>query len=117
MSLMAFPYVFIGGGIGACLRFSLSLAFKHLNLQVWVATLLVNLLGTLIYFLSFKGSQSQGEVFQYFLRFGLLGALTTFSTFSFEVASAAKNGRYVEAGLIFFLNILAGVLVAIGMFR
>ncbi len=117
MSLMVIPYVFIGGGLGACLRFLLSFTFKQLNYKIWIATLLVNILGTLFYFISYKGVNAQSEALQYFFRFGLLGALTTFSTFSFEVAFAMKEGRVYEAAAIFLLNILAGVLIAIGMFR
>ncbi len=109
--------VFLGGGLGATLRWSTSLLFSHHGLSFWSSTLLVNCLGTLFYFLSLKSSNGQSEFMQLFMRFGLFGALTTFSTFSFEVASAFRSGLYGQAGLIFFLNIFAGILIAIGMFR
>jgi CrcB protein len=115
MTWMSLPYVFIGGGLGASLRWGLALLFKELNFSLWGSTLLVNCLGTAFYFLSLKSPNS--DFTQHLLRFGLFGALTTFSTLSYEVASAVKSGQYGTALAIFFLNIFAGVLIAIGMFR
>lgn len=115
--LMAGAFVFLGGGFGAVLRWSTALLFGSFNLSLWQSTLLVNACGTLFYFLSLKGANSQSEFFQLFLRFGLFGALTTFSTLSFEVANAFKQGQISQGILIFTLNILAGVLIAIGIFR
>lgn len=108
--------VFLGGGFGAVLRWSLAMAGQSMNLSLWYSTLLANILGTLFYFASLRVNGAP-EFYQFFLRFGLFGALTTFSTLSYEVASAVKQGNYQQAILIFTLNILAGVLVAIGMFR
>ncbi|MCF8060678.1 MAG: CrcB family protein [Bacteriovoracaceae bacterium] len=116
-SLSSGLMVFLGGGLGASLRWSTSLVFSHFGFSFWSSTLLVNCLGTLFYFLSLKSSHGQSEFMQLFMRFGFFGALTTFSTFSFEVASAFRSGLYTQAALIFFLNIFAGVLIAIGMFR
>lgn len=115
--LMAGAFVFLGGGIGALLRWSASLLFASFNLNIWYSTLFVNACGSLFYFLSLKGGSSQSEFFQFFLRFGLFGALTTFSTLSFEVANAFKQGQTTQGILIFTLNVLAGVLIAIGVFR
>lgn len=115
--LTAGAFVFLGGGIGAVLRWSLALLFGQLNFSLWASTLLVNACGTLFYFLSLKSPNGQSEFFQLFLRFGLFGALTTFSTLSFEVASAFKQGQVGQGVMIFSLNVLAGVLIAIGIFR
>lgn len=110
-------WVFMGGGIGASLRFSATLIFQWLQLSAWGSTLLVNGLGTLLYFLSLKVTQGQSEWMGHFVRLGILGSLTTFSTFSFEVANAFRSGQAGQAALIFFLNILTGVLIAVGMYR
>jgi fluoride ion exporter CrcB/FEX len=99
------------------LRFGASLLFASFNASFWVSTLMVNGLGTLLYFASLKVPAAQSEMMSFFIRFGVLGALTTFSTLSFEVASAFRSGQFVTAGLIFGLNILTGVLIAIGMLR
>lgn len=115
--LLISSFVFIGGGIGALFRFLASLSFSQLKLASWQATLLVNALGTLFYFLSLKINNSHNDFSQYFLRFGLFGALTTFSTLSFEVANAFKQGQMLEGILIFSLNIFTGILIAVGIFR
>lgn len=115
--LLSFVFVFMGGGVGATLRYSTSLIFQWLQLSPWGATLLVNTVGTFIYFLSLKLTQGQSFWMTTFVRLGVLGSLTTFSTFSYEVANAFRSGNPMQAGLIFGLNILTGVLIAIGMFR
>lgn len=109
------PIVFLGGGIGASLRWAISFFSLQLGALPWTSTLIANTFGTLIYFLSFKFSIENSS--HYFLRVGLLGSLTTFSTFSFEVFSAVKNGQNTQAAVIFGLNILAGVVIAIGVLR
>ena len=113
----SFALVFLGGGLGASLRYAAALIFQMLQWSPWASTLLVNGLGTFFYFLSLKWGHGQSEWAGPFIRLGLLGSLTTFSTFSFEVANAIKNGQSTQAAAIFFLNILTGVLIAIGMFR
>ena len=115
--LMLLPYVFLGGGLGASIRWALSVTAIGQGMPVWWATLSVNIIGTFIYFLSVKFLWNDVTWAQSFLRFGILGSLTTFSSFSFEVAHSLKTGQPVQAAMIFGLNILAGVLIAIGMLR
>lgn len=115
--LMLLPYVFLGGGIGASLRWFLSVMFIGNGMPIWWATLIVNIVGTLIYFLSVKLLWNDLTWAQSFLRFGILGSLTTFSSFSFEVAHSIKTGHPIQAVTIFSLNVLAGVLIAIGVLR
>lgn len=114
---MNFAFVFLGGGLGATLRYSTSLIFQALQFSPWGATLLVNGVGTFLYFLTFKLADGQSLWMANLVRVGILGSLTTFSTFSFEVANAFRSGQPLQAGLIFGLNILTGVLIAIGMLR
>ena len=115
-SLALLPYVFIGGGLGASLRFCLGLMISTLSLKVWSATVLVNLIGTACYCLSVKVFGGE-RIHHEFFRVGLLGSLTTFSTLSFEIATSLKQGQFLTAGAIFTLNIIAGVLIAIGILR
>ncbi len=111
------PIVFLGGGLGASFRWLISLASIQMGAPLWGATLFVNTLGTLIYFLSFKFSAADVVWHQHFLRIGLLGSLTTFSTLSYEVFSAVKNGQHIQAAIIFGLNILTGIVIAVGVLR
>lgn len=112
-----FIFVFLGGGFGASLRWSLSLLAGPMGLSVWTITLLANFLGTLIYFISMKFYFLEGVMTSHLIRIGLCGALTTFSTLSYEVFSSLRGGNQMQAALILCLNILAGVLVAIGVYR
>jgi len=111
------PYVFIGGGLGASLRWFLNLLSGSLSLPLWQATLVANGLGMFIYFLSVKLMWNDPQWNSAFLRIGLLGSLTTFSTWSFEIVTHIQSGQWGRAALIFILNILAGVLIAVGIFR
>lgn len=116
-SLIMLPYVFIGGGFGATLRWFLGSYVVSMSMPIWYSTAIVNILGTGLYCLSYK-LLSQGDyVGHHLLRVGILGSFTTFSTFSYEMAFAFKRGDYQTAAMVFLLNVLAGVLVAIGIFR
>lgn len=115
-SFHSFVLVFLGGGLGASFRYSFSLLSQMMNLKIWSATLFVNLLGCLIYFLMSKFG-IEGKVSQDFIKIGVLGSLTTFSTFTFEVVSLVKNGQHVEALTVFMLNVVCGVMIGIGILR
>jgi CrcB protein len=115
--LSLLPYVFLGGGIGASTRWFVSIIFFEVGTPLWLGTLFVNAIGTLIFFLMVKFGLGEASTHHHLIKIGLLGSLTTFSTFSYEVFSAAKNGDYSLAAAIFSLNILAGVIIAIGMLR
>lgn len=112
---MQFAFIFLFGGLGACLRFLTSkIVFGILNLS-WPATAIVNLVGCLLIFLLHEKinlGQYNGP-----FRFGLIGALTTFSTFAYELVTLSKDGRYSEAIIVFFLNIFGGILIGIWILR
>jgi CrcB protein len=109
-------YVFVGGGMGSSIRFLISHSFYVLRFKVWTATLLVNVVGAAIMlFLSYKFDLSKDA--SKFYQVGILGGLTTFSTFSLEVVEAFKSGSYQQALMILGLNIILGIVVGIGVFR
>ncbi len=41
-------YIFLGGGIGACVRYGISLSALKLNKPLWVGTFTVNIIGCLL---------------------------------------------------------------------
>lgn len=106
------PYVFVGGGIGASLRFSISFFLAQVS-KPWMGTFISNILGCLIFFLFHRLISNSPKELSTFLLTGMMGSLTTFSTFSFEVVSFIKMGRYVEAFTIFVLNIIVGFTLGI----
>lgn len=101
---MGWLYVAVGGGLGALLRYGLSGW-----VQGWTAgpfpwgTMTVNVLGSLL--LGFtvvwlEATTTSAELRQ-FATIGLLGAFTTFSTFSYEAIALLRDGdRWGATGYV-----------------
>lgn len=115
-NLSTLTFVFLGGGVGASLRFILSMGVNSFTSRIWAGTLFVNLLGCIIYFCVTKFGIDSKSILS-FTKIGLLGSLTTFSTFSFEVVSLFKLGHYKEAFAVIFLNMFFGVIIGLGILR
>lgn len=118
MTLFNLVLVAFGGAIGATLRYCVTVLFSgpllspHIGLKLPLATLCVNSLGSFLFGFLYIVIVEKGLLaaeFRPFLLVGLLGAFTTFSTFSFESLALAKDGLYVWAGL----NMLANVFVCL----
>ena len=109
--------IFLGGGLGASLRFFFSLILNNYSGRIWTGTLFVNLLGCLIFFLLSEYASDSKVEYQAFFKIGLLGSLTTFSTFSFEVVTLLKSGRLTECLLVLGLNMVFGIIIVIGILK
>lgn len=103
----------IGGFIGAILRFSISGWVQKATATTFpFGTLSVNILGSFIigflflYFQHINLSPTQKALFIT----GLLGALTTFSTFSLDTILLLQNELYAKA----FSNVLLNVVFSLG---
>mmetsp|Transcript_56381 Transcript_56381/g.125870 ORF Transcript_56381/g.125870 Transcript_56381/m.125870 type:complete len:166 (+) Transcript_56381:31-528(+) len=101
---------FVGGGLGAALRFAASKAGGRLGWSVWM-TLLINLLGCCMLgiFTATLTAQSRLKVL---LGTGLCGGLTTFSTFAVEAVQLAKKGLYAKALRYIALSNFGGLAAA-----
>lgn len=104
--------VALGGGIGACLRYLIGLIPLKEPFAFPVKTLMINLLGCfvigLIAALAVKNSTlSQKTVL--FIKTGLCGGFTTFSTFALETETLIKTGHIGVALLYVALSVLVGV--------
>ncbi len=87
-SLLPWLAVAGGGALGACLRFGTTLWLGVPTMPSWPwATFSVNLLGSFLFGLLTVAlaTMTQSETLRLAIMTGMLGALTTFSTFSFEL--------------------------------
>ncbi len=102
-----------GGALGALLRFWVSTAVYAMAGRGFpYGTLAVNILGSLVmgflYILLLERTL-EGAGMRAFMLIGLLGAFTTFSTFSIETLMLMEGGQYVRA----LINTLASVVLCV----
>lgn len=124
MNLLSLIYVGAGGCVGSVLRYIISLWLneKFPNSFVPYGTLLVNavgsfLLGVILEF-SLHGDLSYNV--RVFLTTGIMGGLTTFSTFSYETVALLNSALYSQAVANIGLNLglgLGGALAGISLVR
>jgi len=107
MNLYLILSVAIGGSIGALGRFFISAYVNRiLGTTFAYGTLSVNILGSFIIgFLFLYFNQVISPNLKAMLMTGLLGALTTFSTFSLETLLMAQEGLYTKSLLNIALNV------------
>ena len=108
-------YVAIGGALGASLRYFVSIVCKLYFLHFPIATLTVNVVGSLIIGLlaNYVHSKEISDIFfKYFLIVGLLGSFTTFSAFSIETVELMKEGKIALSFLYIFLSFFLSILAA-----
>ena len=98
----------LGGFIGAIARYLISgWAQKLLGAPFPVGTLTVNVLGSFaIGFLALSFEHLIAPQWKAFVITGFLGALTTFSTFSYETATLIMEGALFRATLNVALNLV-----------
>jgi len=108
----------LGGSIGACLRYAVSLWSQ----SAWSSdfpygTLIVNIVGSFILGLLtivLIQKVEASEWLRLFLFVGVLGAFTTFSTFSVETVSLFQDGKEIIALKNMAFNLFGSVLAAAG---
>lgn len=103
-----------GGALGALMRFWLSTAvYAALGRGFPYGTLAVNVIGSLLMGLLYVLMLERlalGAEWRAFALVGVLGAFTTFSTFSIETLNLLQQADYVKAAL----NVLVSVVACIG---
>ncbi len=111
--------VFLGGGIGSCLRYFISKSLNPVISNFYLGTFLVNVLGCLFIGLILGYALKESLLSQNYvllLATGLCGGFTTFSAFAFENFNLLKNGDYL--GFTFYTvgSLLTGILaILIGL--
>lgn len=109
----------IGGFIGATIRYLITIhSAKLVNWNISLGTLIVNVLGGVLIGMIMEISISTNLIssnLKLFLTTGLMGGLTTFSTFSYETISLINSGSYFLGTMNICLNLflsLGGIIVS-----
>ena len=113
----------LGGFFGAIFRYLISgWTYQLFGTRLPYGTLAVNIIGSFILglFLTLVNERIVvSDALRGFIAIGLLGALTTFSTFSYETMALLQDSLFIKAGFNIFLNVIctliavwAGIVVA-----
>jgi fluoride exporter len=114
---MNYLLVFVGGGLGASLRYTVNVACARcMGTAFPWGTFVINISGSIVMglisgYLAFKGEASQP--WRLFLMTGVLGGYTTFSAFSLDTALLYERG---ELGLALAYVLGSVVLSIAGLF-
>ena len=110
-----FMAVALGGAIGSCLRYAVSLGYSGTQSMYPLHTLSVNIIGSfaigLLY--AYISSYSVPTAMKMFLFVGLLGGFTTFSSFALDSINIARNSGYPTAALYIAINNIGGIMAAL----
>jgi len=113
--MMLYLLIALGGALGSVARFALSgLVAHHIGETFPWGTLIVNVSGSFLigFFSTLTGPDGRwlvsGEGRLFFMT-GICGGYTTFSSFSLQTLSLARDGEWLQAGG----NILASVVACL----
>jgi len=112
---MIWPYVFIGGGLGAVLRYGISVMTYKSNSGFPTATFIANLLACLILSLVLISFKDLDPKIKYFIGTGICGGLSTFSTFSLETFDLIQQGQYGICITYILLSLVCCFLIFFGV--
>lgn len=114
MGFYAFLAVGCGAAIGAWLRWWLGMAFNPVFPTLPLGTLFANLIGGYVMGLAmgvFSHFQALPVEVRLFVATGLLGGLTTFSTFSAETVTLFARQQYTWASIAIGVHVAGSLLM------
>jgi CrcB protein len=113
---MTLAYVALGGALGALARYGISgWVYDRIGENFPWGTLVVNLVGCLALGLVVRWLQVSAVAPEVrpFLTIGVLGAFTTFSTFSYETVALLQEGQWLRAGLYMGGSVVLGLIAMV----
>ena len=118
--MKSFLLVFLGGGLGSCLRYLVTITMNQYSKVLPFGTFTVNMLGCLLIGLILGYAQKENTLTSnqtLLLATGFCGGFTTFSAFANENLELIKNGEIFNFSVYTIGSILVGVLaVFIGFY-
>ena len=121
---MIYLYVALGGAFGAMARYGLgAIIITMLGTGFPYATLFVNVLGSFLMgalIETFALVSNPSAIVQIFLTTGVLGAFTTFSTFSLDFISLYERGEIMSAFIYLTCSVvlsIAALFVGLSLIR
>jgi CrcB protein len=108
--------VSVGGALGAVARYGVAELIDRSEPGAFPwDTLSVNLVGSFLLALlvTLAGSSARWTTIRLFFGTGLLGAFTTFSTFSVDTANLLRDGAWLTATLYVLVSLAGGLILAI----
>lgn len=113
--LKIFTTLFIGGGIGSVLRYSISLlVVNNFKSYLPLATFLANMLAIAIMGIALAYAEPKFEQYPWLrgmVLVGFCGGLSTFSTFSYETVFLLKGYHWIYAVGNVLLSVIIGGLI------
>lgn len=114
-NMLPFALVGIGGGIGAMIRYGVSLLIGRLWPSDFpLATLLINITGSLAMGLLIgwmaKASPQWGTEIRLFVAVGIFGGYTTFSSFSLDTITLIERGQAFPAALYMLVSVAVSLI-------
>lgn len=106
-------YVAIGGALGALARYGMTGWVQNLTRGTFPwGTMSVNVLGSVLlgFVIAWLQSGTASAELRQFATIGVLGAFTTFSTFSYEAIALFRDGDLWGGGVYVAGSVLAGLL-------
>ena len=107
--------IFIGAGLGALMRWGLSLGLNAVFPTIPLGTLASNLIGGYLVGVAvvvFAAKAGVPPEWRLFVITGFMGGLTTFSTFSAEIVTLLQEGGAVSAGVATVAHLFGSVAAA-----
>jgi len=112
---LSYLWIFIGGGLGSIARFAASGLVARLVGETFPwGTILVNVTGSFLigFIATLTGTEGRWLVSpsaREFVMIGVLGGYTTFSSFSLQTLTLARDGEWLHAGV----NVVVSVILCL----